>query len=298
MPYLVAFNPTQPNPTKPMPAKSIQIAFAMSCSALLALSQGVSASQQASAKPAAITYHSDDPGRWGAPLAWQPPAYPPSLLAQQITGRVDVLVSVSAEGRMTEIAAIRSLPAQPLFEEVVRDAIRSWTFTKALDAECKPVPTQSRVQVRFEMEEGKPLVNVGAAPAAKQAGHSYIEEANRAEVGKALADNYPRDARRMGKTGEVLALLKVDARTGETRSVDITEVFADTSSHNPEPRMTPAGQHARMQPRASPASIQFASVVREELAALRFKPVAQPTEDVITVCREVTFRMRGVANRK
>ncbi len=53
---------------------------------------------------------------------------------------------------MTEITAMRAQPAQPAFEEAVRDAVRGWTFTKALDAECKPIPAQSRLQVRFDVD--------------------------------------------------------------------------------------------------------------------------------------------------
>lgn len=247
----------------------------------------------ATAKPV-TTYYADDPARWGTPFAWQPPAYPKALLDQQVTGKVDLIVNVSPEGRLVDIAAIRSIPAQPAFEEAVREAARDWTFTKAMDAECKPAATRGQIQVRFEIADGKPQVNVGAISADKKSGRVLIEELNRREVNKALSDNYPRDARRMGKTGEVMALLKVDAKTGETKSVDITEVFADMASTNPEPRMTPVGQNLRTQPRTSPASIQFSAVAREELAALRFKPVTDAGQDVITVCREVDFRLRGV----
>lgn len=262
--------------------------------AILALSSITCATQPALATTA-TTYYADDPAKWGTPLAWQAPEYPKALLDQGVTGTVDVLLNVSPEGRMTEITAIRSLPAQPAFEEAVREAVRSWRFTKALDTECKPAATQGRVQVRFDLVDGKPQVNVGAAPAAKLPGRVFIEETNRAEVNRALIQNYPRDARRMGKMGEVLALLKVDARTGESRSVDITDVDADNASYNPEPKMTPVAANQRTQPpRSSPASIQFATVAREELAALRFKPVAEAGEGTINVCREVAFRLRGV----
>ncbi|MBL8515997.1 MAG: TonB family protein [Betaproteobacteria bacterium] len=242
----------------------------------------------------AITYYSDDPASWGTPSAWQAPVYPKPLLEQQVTGRVDVLVNVSPEGRVSDIVAIRSQPAQPAFEEAVREAVLNWTFTKALDESCKPTATQGRVQVRFEIADGKPKVDVGAAPAAKVPGRVFIQEANRSEVNRALVQNYPRDARRLGKMGEVLALLKVDARTGETKSVEIVEVFADNATYNPQPSMTPVGQNQRLRPRSSPASIQFATTAREELAALRFSPVAEVGQDTITVCREVAFRIRGV----
>lgn len=277
--------------------------LAASLTALLALSSITSAAQTPANQPAAAatqnsstpTYYADDPAKWGTPSAWQPPAYPKALLDQQVTGKVDLIVNVTPEGRLADVAAIRSTPAQPAFEDAVREAVRDWVFTRGMDAACKPAATRGQIQVRFEIADGKPQVNVGAISADKAPGRVLIEELNRRDVNKALADNYPRDARRMGKTGEVLALLKVDARTGETKAVDIAEVFADTASYNPEPRMTPAGASQRtQQPRTSPASIQFASVAREELAALRFKPVADAGVDVITVCREVAFRIRGV----
>lgn len=269
-------------------------AFAAALAALLAVSALTFAAQPVLAQ-SAVTYYSDDPAKWGTPVTWQAPAYPKALLDQQVTGKVDLIVNVSPEGRLVDIAAIRSTPAQPAFEEAVREAARDWTFTRAMDAECKPAATRGQIQVRFEIADGKPQVNVGAISADKKPGRVLIEEANRAEVNRAISQNYPRDARRMGKTGEVLALLKVDARTGETKAVDITEVFADNASYNPEPKMTPVGANQRMQQsRTSPASIQFASVAREELAALRFKPVADAGQDTINVCREVAFRIRGV----
>ncbi|MDX2219097.1 MAG: TonB family protein [Burkholderiales bacterium] len=270
-------------------------AFVAAIGALLAFSATTFAAQPATAQPAPVTYYADDPAKWGTPFAWQAPAYPKSLLDQQVTGKVDLIVNVTPEGKLADVVAIRSTPAQPAFEDAVREAVRDWVFTRAMDAECKPAATRGQIQVRFDIADGKPQVNVGAISADKQPGRALIEEANRAEVNRALMQNYPRDARRMGKTGEVLAMLKVDARTGETKSVDITEVFADNSSYNPEPKLTPVGANQRMQqPRTSPASIQFASVAREELAALRFKPVANAGQDTINVCREVAFRIRGV----
>jgi TonB family protein len=262
--------------------------------ALLFLSADTSAAEPATVKPAAATYYSDDPAKWGAPFAWQPPEYPKALLEKRVTGMVDVLLNVSPGGRMTDIAALRSDPAVPAFEEAVREAVRGWTFVKAMDAECKSVATQSRLQVRFEMVDGKPNVNIGAAPAALMPGRIHIQEINRAEVNRALAESYPRSAGRLGKMGEVHALLRVDARTGETKSVDIVEVLADTQSYNPEPRMAPTSTNTRLPARSSPASVQFASIARDGLAELRFKPVPDSGQDVITVCREVNFLMRGL----
>jgi len=276
-----------------MPFASRRSPFAI-IGVMLSLTAITCTMQSASANPAAVTYYSVDPAKWGTPLSWQLPAYPKALLEQKVTGKVDVLLNVSPEGRMTDVVALRSDPVQPAFEESVREAVRQWTFTKAMNEACKPVATQSRLQVTFEMVNGKPKVDVGAASAAKIAGRERIEELNRAEVMKALADNYPRDARRMGKMGEVHALLRVDARTGATKSVDIVEVFADNSSYNPEPKMIPTSGFSRSEPRSSPPSIQFSSVAREELEALRFKPVADAGQDTITVCREVIFRMQGL----
>lgn len=280
--------------------------LAASLTALLALSSITCATQAQASEPAAAaaqnsataTYYTDDPAKWGTPLAWQPPTYPKALLDQQVTGKVDLIVNVTPEGRFADVAAIRSTPAQPAFEDAVREAARDWVFNRAMDAECKPAATRGQIQVRFEIVDGKPQVNVGAVSADKRPGRVFIEETNRADVNRAIVQAYPRDARRMGKTGEVLAMLKVDARTGETKSVDVTEVFADNASYNPQPLMTVASAYQRTMPaRSSPASIQFASVAREELAALRFKPVTDAGVDVITVCREVAFRVRGVSRQ-
>jgi TonB family protein len=254
----------------------------------------VVASANPTAAPAVITYYSDDPAKWGTPFAWQPPAYPQALSEQNVTGKVDLIVEVTPEGKLGQIVAIRSTPAQPAFEDAVRKAVGDWTFNKAMDAECKPVVTRGQIQVRFDMADGKPQVNVGAISADKQAGRMLIQELNRREVNQALVDNYPRDARRMGKTGEVHALLKVDAQSGATKSVDITEVFADNNSYNPEPVMRAGGKTDRLPGRTSPASIQFATAAREQLEALRFTPVADAGQGTINVCREVAFKMKGV----
>lgn len=251
----------------------------------------------ASAAPSATattTYYSDDPAKWGTPFDWQAPDYPAALLEQKVSGKVDLIVSVTAEGKLAGITAIRSTPAQPAFEEAVRKAVSNWTFTKAMDDVCKPVATRAQIQVRFEITDGKPQVNVGAISADKKEGRVQIQELNRREVNQALNDNYPIDARRMKKTGEVHALLKVDARSGETKAVEITEVFADNNSHNPEPVMRAGGKTERLPGRSSPASLQFATVAREQLEALRFKPLSEAGAGTINVCREVAFRIKGV----
>lgn len=253
----------------------------------------VTASANPTAAPA-TTYYSDDPARWGTPFDWQAPEYPATLLEQKVSGKVDLIVSVTAEGRLGEIVAIRSTPAQPAFEDAVRKAVKDWTFTKAMDASCKPAATRGQIQVRFEIAEGKPQVNVGAISADKKEGRAQIQELNRREVNQALNDNYPIDARRMKKTGEVHALLKVDARTGETKGVEITEVFADNNSYNPEPVMRAGGKTDRLSGRTSPASLQFATAAREQLEALRFKPLGEAGQGTINVCREVAYRIKGV----
>lgn len=251
----------------------------------------------ASATPSAasnITYYSDDPAKWGTPFEWQAPAYPAALVEQKVAGKVDLIVSVTAEGRLAEIVAIRSTPTQPAFEEAVRKAVSDWTFTKAMDESCKPAATRGQIQVRFDLTDGKPQVNVGAISADKKEGRVQIQELNRREVNQSISDNYPLDARQMRKTGDVLALLKVDARTGETKAVEITEVFADNNSYNPEPSMRAGGRTDRLQGRSSPASVQFATTAREQLEALRFKPPGEAAAGTINVCREVAFRLKGV----
>lgn len=259
--------------------------------AMLALLPITCAAQPALAKPSAITYYSHDPAKWGTPWSWQAPEYPKAMREQQITGKVDVLLNVSPDGRMADIVALRSEPAQPAFEAAVREALGGWTFTRAMDAECKPAVTQGRLQVRFEMVDGKPQVNVGAATAAPVPGRARIEEVNGAEVNRLLAESYGRNAGRSGLMGGVNALLRVDARTGETRSVDITNVIGDSNSYNPEPQ--PFGNNSRMPARTAPASIKIASAAREELEALRFKPVPDAGQEVVTVCREAIFYRRG-----
>lgn len=271
-------------------------------SALAALTLAANTVAASSPAPAAAagsvtataTYYSGEPSRWGTPVEWQAPEYPAALLGQKVTGKVDLIVNVTPEGRLAEIVTIRSTPAQPALEESVRKAMADWTFAKAMDASCKPVATRGQIQVRFEIIDGKPQVNVGAISGDKKEGRLQIQELNRREVNQALADNYPVDARRMKKTGEVHALLKVDARTGETKAVEITEVFADNNAYNPEPVMRAGAKTDRQPARTSPASLQFATAAREQLAALRFKPLADPAAGTINVCREVAFRIKGV----
>lgn len=253
----------------------------------------ITASANPTAAPA-TTYYSDDPAKWGTPFDWQAPVYPATLLEQKVSGKVDLIVSVTAEGKLGEVVAIRSTPAQPAFEDAVRKAVKDWTFTKAMDASCKPAATRGQIQVRFEIVDGKPQVNVGAISADKKEGRVQLQELNRREVNQALNDNYPVDARRMKKSGEVHALLKVDARTGETKGVEITEVFADNNSYNPEPNMRAGGRTERLDGRTSPASLQFATAAREQLEALRFKPLGDAGQGTINVCREVAYRIQGV----
>jgi hypothetical protein len=71
-------------------------------------------------------------------------------------------------------------------------------------------------------------------------------------------------------------------------------VFADNNSYNPEPVMRAGGKTERLDGRTSPASLQFATAAREQLEALRFKPLGDAGQGAINVCREVAYRIKGV----
>jgi len=62
---------------------------------------------------------------------------------------VDLIVNVTPEGKLADVAAIRSIPAQPAFEEAVREAVRDWVYTRAgisMSSAKKPLVTSRLLQ--------------------------------------------------------------------------------------------------------------------------------------------------------
>ncbi|WP_349655897.1 TonB family protein [Xanthomonas sp. 10-10] len=80
----------------------------------------------------------------------QPPRYPAEALTAHLAGFVELQIDVSPGGTPDRVVIVHSRPAG-VFDRSVLDAARHWRF-KPATADGRPVASQIRVPVRFELD--------------------------------------------------------------------------------------------------------------------------------------------------
>jgi TonB family protein len=104
------------------------------------------------------------------PLSMPAPVYPVDVLEQGVNGRVVMIVDVAMDGSVSAIKVDRSAGDQRL-DAAALEAVGKWKF-KPLVKDGKPVPSQVRVPVEFEMDgdHAVPLEQARAGVAVQAAG--------------------------------------------------------------------------------------------------------------------------------
>ncbi len=83
------------------------------------------------------------------PLRTPPPDYPMALRKANITGLVVVRLEISAEGKVTEAAVVKS--SQPKLEPHALKAVKTWIF-KPATKDGVAVPATLSVPLQFQIE--------------------------------------------------------------------------------------------------------------------------------------------------
>lgn len=93
-----------------------------------------------------------------------PPKYPAGAIAQQISGRVVLLIDIDQRGNPTAIEVERAEPVG-VFEAAAQSAAWSWKFSPAIE-NGRPVASRIRVPVVFEADGTPPDDQGDASPGA------------------------------------------------------------------------------------------------------------------------------------
>jgi TonB family protein len=80
---------------------------------------------------------------WGGVISKAQPRYPPGARRYNITGTVDVQVTISSAGRVT---GARAISGHPLLRKAAEDAARQWVFRPAT---LKDVPVEAQIVLTF-----------------------------------------------------------------------------------------------------------------------------------------------------
>lgn len=112
-----------------------------------------------------------------APGVLDPPKYPADAIAQDITGKVVLLIDVDAQGDPTAVVVESAEPAG-VFEAEAAAAAWKWKFTPAIE-NGHPVASRIRVPVEFEAD-GTPPGDAGGAmawmtPDSSEGPHRVVE---------------------------------------------------------------------------------------------------------------------------
>lgn len=100
----------------------------------------------------------------GSPWLVGEPRYPKELLAQGVSGYVDVEGRVDYRGELQDVAIKPDRAESQPFVDAVREALPMWMFHAPLDEQCQPSSARIKVRAWFEVEGGKPrfaLLGVG-----------------------------------------------------------------------------------------------------------------------------------------
>ena len=95
----------------------------------------------------------DSPARRGGSYATcvycPPPAYTQKARKQKISGVVTLSVSITAEGRASDIQVKKSL--EPSLDQQAVETVRTWKFEPAKDASGNAVPVQQMIELAFNL---------------------------------------------------------------------------------------------------------------------------------------------------
>ncbi|MBA4136992.1 MAG: hypothetical protein C0518_06720 [Opitutus sp.] len=117
------------------------------CAAFACLALATSTAAQSVDSVPDVVAKFDVPPR---PLKTKPPAYPPKLRAEGISGVVVVVLVIDESGRV--IAAEASKASNEGFRDPAVKAVRDWTFEPAQVA-SKPVRARVSIPLQFSLDE-------------------------------------------------------------------------------------------------------------------------------------------------
>ena len=154
------------------------------------------------------------------------PAFPQVERDAKHHGYVDIEMLISAEGRLLEIKSLKAEPANPAFEEAVRDAAPKWEFAPGA-RHCVPQTSLASYRIFFEDEAAKESVRALQILPKAQAEYlrTRMKPANEREAFGGL--RYPLDARRANARGNVQLLLTVNPADGEVSNIAVAHAVSN-----------------------------------------------------------------------
>ena len=169
---------------------------------------------------------SDDPKDWAQPDRVVPPEYPPEQFGDNVTGYVDVEVSIDASGKVNDSRIVKSSPENKAFEAAVSQTIRMWSFHRRISSKCEPIAAIGNVRVWFEIRDGRGVISVSGkasdltTPDTKAPKRAVF--INEKEVKGGM--RFPKRAYADHAEADVFAVMSVDAATGDVRKVEISSI--------------------------------------------------------------------------
>ena len=212
--------------------RSTMMSISMLASALLAVGTiGASEIGASNKVPAAedensVTFHANDPAKWGRATRVVLPDYPAGALAMGAEADVSIKVIINILGGVKSITEIVAKPKLPEFETAVRGVVDKWQFEVPYERACVPSEmTEIDVVLHFTVVGGEPKIFLthSAKHFAKSAAHRPVRFHNRKSVLESVI--YPRDARRAGAQANVYTRVTFDPISGSVLETKIARVL-------------------------------------------------------------------------
>jgi protein TonB len=97
-----------------------------------------------------LVFEVEELDRAPRPTLQIPPVYPYRARARNIEGYVDLLFTLTAEGRVTGVTVLETMPGDVFVDAAVR-AVEAWRFEPGTKG-GKPVAVRMKVKLRFELD--------------------------------------------------------------------------------------------------------------------------------------------------
>lgn len=153
------------------------------------------------------------------------PDYPSDALERGLTGRVVIEGVVNpATGKLADASYRPDRPESAIFVGATRSVVRLWTFSPPVKA-CMPTTERTVAELAFEIEGGKPRLNLTRGGAEWKPGPVVAPDY---KIVKRLNPGYPRSMLSRNWTAIVYSRVEID-NAGKVVAVDSKAFSPDTA---------------------------------------------------------------------
>jgi TonB family protein len=141
-------------------------------------------------------------------------SYPAGMLARNQGGTVLVQLRIDEKGDVERLLDVQATNGLAELESAVRGVVRSWTFRRNTQRDCKVEGAEGVAQIEFAVKDGKPVITARGRPDVEAEMAAFRPKPSNLTIKDLVRTGYPLRARDAGLGAVVTVAVDVEESSG------------------------------------------------------------------------------------